>query len=186
MGGYGSGRWELHRKADTVEECRNLDANRWTREGILKKGVHHIGGWKWSDGQTGEETASIGYEVCTHDGLTPWLRLRYTVTSVKESLDYTIRLQVTWPQFGGLRWWFSCPLVIDGNKCERRVGKLYLPPGGKYFGCRHCYHLTYRSAQEHDKRVDDLRRNPAVIDAMMRQVNTLSPEKVGLLLKALG
>jgi hypothetical protein len=32
--------------------------------------------------------------------------------------------------------------------CGRRVGKLYLPPGGKYFGCRHCYNLTYTSSNE--------------------------------------
>lgn len=32
--------------------------------------------------------------------------------------------------------------------CHRRVGCLYLPPGGNYFGCRHCYDLTYRSSQE--------------------------------------
>jgi hypothetical protein len=28
------------------------------------------------------------------------------------------------------------------------VGCLYLPPGGKCFGCRHCYNLTYESQQE--------------------------------------
>jgi hypothetical protein len=31
------------------------------------------------------------------------------------------------------------------------VGKLYLPPGGRYFGCRHCYNLTYTSCQESRK-----------------------------------
>ena len=25
---------------------------------------------------------------------------------------------------------------------------MYLPPGGTYFGCRHCYDLTYTSCQE--------------------------------------
>ncbi len=37
--------------------------------------------------------------------------------------------------------------------------KLYLPPGGRYFGCRRCYDLTYESAQQHDKRVDRLARS---------------------------
>src|SRR5262249_38010382 len=31
--------------------------------------------------------------------------------------------------------------------CERRVGRLYLPPGERAFGCRSCYNLTYRSTQ---------------------------------------
>jgi hypothetical protein len=28
------------------------------------------------------------------------------------------------------------------------VGKLYLPPPGRCFGCRHCDRLTYTSCQE--------------------------------------
>ncbi len=35
-----------------------------------------------------------------------------------------------------------------------------MPPGGRYFGCRICYNLTYRSCQEHDKRVDALLKLP--------------------------
>jgi hypothetical protein len=30
--------------------------------------------------------------------------------------------------------------------CRRRVQKLYL--GGEYFGCRHCYELSYQSRNE--------------------------------------
>ena len=58
-----------------------------------------------------------------------------------------VRLQETRPTFGGKRWWFTCPLTVNGVACNRRVGKLYLPPGTRYFGCRHCYDLTYWSAQ---------------------------------------
>ena len=32
-------------------------------------------------------------------------------------------------------------------------GKLYLPPGGKYYGCRHCYDLTYESSQTSHSRI---------------------------------
>jgi hypothetical protein len=32
-----------------------------------------------------------------------------------------------------------------------RVGKLYLPLGSRYFGCRHCHELTYASCQESHK-----------------------------------
>jgi len=37
---------------------------------------------------------------------------------------------------------------VNGRGCGRRVGKLYLPPGGRYFGCRQCHDLTYTSCQE--------------------------------------
>jgi len=32
--------------------------------------------------------------------------------------------------------------------CGRRVGTLYLASGGNYFGCRHCYDLSYESRNE--------------------------------------
>jgi hypothetical protein len=35
-----------------------------------------------------------------------------------------------------------------GVCCGRRVGTLFLSSGGKYFGCRHCYNLSYESRNE--------------------------------------
>ena len=157
MGGPGSGasyyQWWRARKKTTVEESERLDANRWMREGILKAGIRQYGGWRWLY-HGGRET-SIGYEVDTLDMARPVVRLSYTITrsgtKERESLDYAISLTTTRPRFGGLRWWFVCPLVVNGEPCERRVGKLYLPPGSRYFGCRHCYDLTYTSCQESRK-----------------------------------
>jgi hypothetical protein len=63
-------------------------------------------------------------------------------------VDYKVRLVTTTPHYGGLRWWFICPLVRRDGGPPRRVAKLYLPPGGKYFGSREGYGLTYRSCQE--------------------------------------
>ena len=42
----------------------------------------------------------------------------------------------------GARCWFICP------GCQKRVGKLYIPPGESYFKCRNCYNLTYKSQKE--------------------------------------
>jgi hypothetical protein len=134
-----------------VEDCRSLDANRWAREKILAAGVHHSGGWQWYGGRTREQGSAIGYEVNTLDPAAPWLRLRYTFAATGQAVDYTIRLSVTYPRFGGLRWWFHCPLLARGSPCRRRVRKLYLPPLGRYFGCRHCHELTYTSCQESHK-----------------------------------
>jgi hypothetical protein len=166
MGGYGSGRWHGHTKKDIVEDCRVLDVNRWTREGILREGVHRFGGWKWCNAATGEETSSIGYEVNTTDMAFPYIRLYYTFTRIQERMDYIIRLQTTQPCFGGLRWWFTCPLLRLGSPCNHRVSKLYLPSGGRYYGCRHCYNLTYESCQQSDKRVIFLRKHPEALMAL--------------------
>ena len=151
MGGSGSGNhyhWWRPSKKTTVEDCRSLDASRWMREGILKAGVWHAGSWCWFRDQTRtQRTADITYEVNTTFRAPPWLRLTYTVKATGTAIDYRVRLTTTRPRFGGLRWWFICPLA----GCGRRVGKLHLPPGGRHFGCRSCYHLTYTSCQESHK-----------------------------------
>lgn len=170
MGGFGSGNhyhWWPPTKKTTVEECRSLDAGRWMREGILKAHVWHTGGWCWfRDAARTERTSEITYEVNTVDEA-PWLRLSYTFKATGVAVDYRVLLATTRPQFGGLRWWFICPLVVRGRPCGRRVRKLYLPPGGSCFGCRHCHDLTYTSAQEHNSRADLFRRDP---DAAVKQL----------------
>ena len=64
---------------------------------------------------------------------------------IRQCMDMTSSPQ----PFGGLRWWFLCPLVGDNGLCGRLAVKLYLPPGpdAVWFGCRHCYGLSYRSRQ---------------------------------------
>ena len=153
MGGFGSGRylhWWRPRKKTTVEDCNALDANRWMREGVLKAGVRHAGSWRWTVPNGREE--SIDYEVNTLDPASSFVRLIYWSIPFgpqeKETFDYRVRLTTMQPQFGGIRWWFVCPLVVRGFPCNRRVGKLYMPPGGRYFGCRHCHKLNYASSQD--------------------------------------
>src|SRR5262249_14602412 len=73
------------------------------------------------------------------------------VTGATQALDYAVRLSTTRLGGGGLRWWFHCLLGGENSSCGRRVGKLYLPPGGRYFGCRTCHRLTYQSSQQSHK-----------------------------------
>jgi hypothetical protein len=154
MGGTGSGNhyhWWRSGKKDTVEDCRWLESNRWMREGILAPNVWHTGSWCWfraDDGKT--RTADITYEVNTIE-VAPWVRLHYSFKATGDALDYKVRLATTRPQFGGIRWWFICPLIVNGVPCGRRVGKLYLAPRARHFGCRHCHELTYTSCQESHK-----------------------------------
>jgi hypothetical protein len=84
------------------------------------------------------------------------------VVPPKVAMDYKVELVATRCQFGGVRWWFICPLDLDGVKCGRRVQKLFLPSKGRflsahpprYFGCRACHELTYTSTQNRNRRVD--------------------------------
>jgi hypothetical protein len=185
VGGSGSTRWIGHAKKCTVEECARLNANRLMREGILLEGIHQSGVWSWLDSITGETTSSLGYEVDTTNPAHSWIRLFYTITSTGDKVDYTVRLTSTRPYFGGLRWWFICPLPVNGRICYRRVGKLYLPYYARFYGCRHCYDLTYRSSQEADKRVYWLRRNPEALMEIVRDRDSADASKLFLALKAL-
>jgi hypothetical protein len=81
-----------------------------------------------------------------------YMRLSYTMTdrnTGKEThFDYKVQLETTSCHLGGVRWWFICPLTKNGIYCGRRVGILYRAPQADYYGCRHCYDLSYESRNE--------------------------------------
>jgi hypothetical protein len=90
-----------------------------------------------------------------------------------EWVDYRVRLITIRPHYGGLRWWFVCPLTRQGDNPPRRVAKLYLPQGGRYFGSRAACGLTYRSCQESGKfsgRFRELAAQMGTDEAMIRAV----------------
>jgi hypothetical protein len=184
MGGLGSGRWQGHTKADAVEDCLTLDLGQFARERAFTPG--HKGALRWLRGE--RETASISYSVRPADaGLALVLSYRCTPPGGAAGVDVkmAVPLEALLLPFGGIRWWGRCPLVLDGRPCGRRVLKLYLAPGARYFGCRLCYRLSYRSAQEHDKRVDALRRNPDALAALVNDPPAYSARDLILALKAL-
>ena len=74
--------------------------------------------------------------------------LRLTHAADGQSLNYFIWLASTTPHFGGKRWWFVCPIVPRDGQPPRRVAKLHLPRGARYFGSRRAYDLTYTSCRE--------------------------------------
>jgi|ERR1019366_596219 hypothetical protein len=147
MGGRGSGRRQSY-SFNTVDNCRILDASRWMRDGTLVSGG---GTWQWRNAATDEVLSSLRYRVET-DGCERTVHLTYTLVETGEQLNYAIHMQTTTPNRGGQRWWFTCPLVVNGKPCGRRVQKLYLPLQAKYYGCRHCYQLGYDSRNQNEKR----------------------------------
>jgi hypothetical protein len=98
----------------------------------------------WTHGRSGDKS-SVGIEVRTISG-DQYLRIHYTQTEQsgeKKDFDYKIPLTSTACNYGGMRWWFICPMNRDGKYCGRRVGTIY--KNGDLFACRHCYDLTYAS-----------------------------------------
>lgn len=139
------GRWRYSSRR-TVEDCRVIASSFLRKCGYFNGSKSGIISWT---NYAGEVVSSIGIEVSTNGEFNPSLSLRLSYfrtngeTGERTDFDYRIRLVTTACNYGGKRYWFYCPFI----NCGRRVGKLYLPPGAKYYGCRHCYRLTYESCR---------------------------------------
>lgn len=145
----GSG-WQGPRKP-VVEGCHAIDTADLRRWDLLAPGVTgRLGSFTWRRGDETEPSSSVSY-LLTVGEASGTLRLLYRVGEPAVSIDYPIRLVTTSCHLGGVRWWLVCPLSTDAVACGRRARKLYLR--GRYFGCRDCHGLTYRSSQESDSRV---------------------------------
>lgn len=150
-------------RKDTVERSLVLAVK------DFRKSLHPYGSgsftWTWGSGAQ----ASIGYSVTFH-GECPVVNLEYR--SFGEEIRIPVRMQTTPTQFGGQRWWFTCPLIVNGVPCQRRVGKLYSSSRSRYFGCRTCQGLTYRSCQEahsEERRVGTVEGQLAYLDALKQR-----------------
>ncbi len=136
-------------KKDTVEDCLIVGVFWLKRNGYLD-GYKH-GGITWTSGSGSQSTIGITVSTCIDY---KFLRFNYTLTQneKKENYNYVVRIVTSRCNFKGRRFWFLCPLLKGDRPCERRVAKLYLPPGGKYFGCRQCYDLSYNTRNKYDGR----------------------------------
>ena len=174
MGGYGSGRWERPTRKTTVEECTQLNVSDFAKHGLLKIGSK--GELRWPPHNPVDHVASIRFHVAVNQEGDPVFLINYHWSNCEqsESIETSIKLDMTRPRFGGLCWWFLCPLSFDGKPCSRRVAKLYLPPEGRHFGCRTCHDLTYQSAQ----RAHWLKRLPGRIKGIEKYVNRLVEEQL--------
>ncbi|MBW2275006.1 MAG: hypothetical protein JRG96_17205 [Deltaproteobacteria bacterium] len=144
MGGFGSGRIEAGGRR-VVDDALIFDIDRLKRRGELEPYTSCFGSWVWYERPSGRRLATVGYELDT-EATYGTLRLRYTVSSRRRAgslhRDYVIDLVTTRPHFGGLRWWFRCP--VSG----RRVRKVYAHPGSSYFASREALGLTYQVCRE--------------------------------------
>ena len=152
-------RYYYNKKA-TVEASCDLTVFQLKERGMLDAG-HTATVITWVMKNTGKESR-ITLEVNMTSE--PYARFTYSISDSKGNstpYDLEVSLITTPCNFGGVRYWFVCPM------CSRRVGGLYLAPGERYFMCRKCNNLTYHS------------RNRCVIGAFghtSRQIDKLRPQ----------
>src|SRR5215472_16565623 len=84
--------------------------------------------------------------VRTVDGALVFL-LRASEANGDGALEVTcpadVGLTTVRPNYGGVRWLFRCPAVLEGAACGRRVAQLYaVDSAPRHFACRHCHGLT--------------------------------------------
>jgi hypothetical protein len=133
-----------------VEECLVLDVAELARDGVIGCPGNSVSTLEWEYPSAEESVISVGYAIELAEDGRPVFRLRYSVrrNGSQQYVDLPILLQTTRPHFGGVCWWFTCPLESAGQPCNRRIRKLYLPPRSDSFGCRACHGLTYQSSRD--------------------------------------
>jgi hypothetical protein len=143
----------------TIEECISLSAREFVRFrryaylGLISTVLN------WAEGDNKQEIQCM----------LKWSQGQIVLHMSVGYLTQVVSTTTTACRFGGTRLWFLCPGIH--NPCGRRCVSLFLPPRGNAFACRLCHNLTYRSSQEHDKRIDRLMRNPELLSVMLGSRN---------------
>lgn len=140
MGGLGSGNWDRPARKTTVEESWCLKISEFSHR------IYAHSSFVWPTIGNRSSGHRLRYQISIDDGL--WtLLLTYGSRNGRE-VDLEVNLETTPTTFGRDRYWFQFPIVPSNEPCYRRSSKLFLPPGKRGFGCRHCYDLTHQSSQE--------------------------------------
>ena len=171
MGGFGSGRSGGY---GITESALTLDIAQCMRLRHFRPGAHIRGRIEWTMSHDGRDVASLGYEADMRDAGDAWVRLIYSTNQRGERahLDYRVRLTPTLPHFGGVRWWFVCPLSGHRVRCLHSVGHC------NRFAGRRFLHLGYKVQRE--SRSDQRLRAARVADAKLGGTGNLldgPPEK---------
>lgn len=154
-----------------VEQCLFLPIEAFNRWGTFSNASGSTATFSWTNSRSGAELGKLEYLVQNEEnGLAIHIRRQFTrlYGAAKLLEECTIRITTTPCRFGGVRRWFQCPFVRDGEVCGKRVGRLYLPPRQSTFGCRTCHNLIHRTAREHNARRDALARDPKALEALLQ------------------
>ena len=135
------GRWTYSSKVE-LDSLKQVSVYWLKKNGYFNGYVS--GGIEWNNNWA-DKRSSIHLVVYSSQN-DKYANLSYTQTDNsgdERYFDYNVKIVTTPCYFGGYRYWFICPLTVNGQVCGRRVAKLY--KAGNYFGCRHCQGLTYSS-----------------------------------------
>ncbi len=129
------GRYYWNKKT-TVEEAYDLTIFQLKEMGLLADNASKC--ITWVNSRSGNITSVWITVTVTGE---PHIRLEYSVMrgGNETEHDSTVFLTSTPCNYGGIRFWFMCPV------CLKRVGGIYRVPGGFYFACRRCCDLSYHS-----------------------------------------
>jgi hypothetical protein len=130
-------------KKTTVEDCLVLNVNMLTYRVALGRRNER----RRMISLNGGTIINVGVNSASASSDELAIRLQYYCSD--GIIEYDVAVLTTPCFFGGHRLWFSCPGErCDGGACMTRVAKLYKPHDSRYFLCRHCHNLSYRSRQE--------------------------------------
>jgi hypothetical protein len=145
----------------TVEQCSHLRITDLLHAGLFRTKIGTWGSCCWTD-QRGKRIRKIVFRLLKDSAADFVLQVRQDVGNALPTplnvSEQMIRITSTRCHFSGKRHWLHCPNVKNGIPCGRRVGVLYLVPGGKVCACRFCLNLTYSSVRQHDSRLDKMVR----------------------------
>jgi hypothetical protein len=167
----------------TVEDCLALNMRDFTRKRVFSLPPGEFHSCEWSCRGTTAQTMFFRVDEIEGEIRQIWVVYRNPIVRAGQDpvLGYAIGIASRPCRYGGKRYRFLCPLVRNGIACGRRAERLFLPPGGQYFGCRACHDLTYRSAQQHDQRIDMLSKADA-LDLQFKEARKSNNYRKSLLL----
>jgi hypothetical protein len=158
MGGWGSGLYDRIKGVKRiVENSLSLNILWFKRKGLLTPGSNIALSWSRGD------TVLFSIEATAYEN---YLLLRYT-NKKTEDVEQKINFTYTPCNYGGKRIWFLCP------SCGRRCAIIYIHK--KYFACRVCCDLTYRTCNEtpRDRRFSKANKLRQLIGARPGALNCL-------------
>lgn len=131
--------WYRHTKKRTTKELLDLNISTLKKANFFQKNTIKDGALSWTMSYRGKEPKKIGSIHISSNfiGENRYVTLVYTYKG-QERIDYKVQITTSRPNYGGERYWFVCP------RCGRMVASLY---GSKYFWCRHCHDLAYKTQQ---------------------------------------
>ena len=131
--------WYQYSKKQTTNDLLNLNISSLKKAEFFQKNTIKNGTISWTSCYGGGEPRKIGSINISSNfiGENRYVELIYTYKD-SDRIDYKVQIATTRPNYGGERYWFVCP------QCGRIVASLY---GSKYFWCRYCHNLTYKTQQ---------------------------------------